>query len=374
MKNCVKRIFNNKYIMFSICYWAFIIPLLYRIISGDHIAIGTSDAIAQIYPIMLYIRRLLGSFVDSVASGNWFVFPMVEYTLGMGEDAIAALNYYGYGDPFNILTLLVSEENLPYLYSVLLYFKVYLGGVAFIAFANELDNNKGMFAYVIGALVYSFTGFTLQSNMFLMFAHAMIYAPMIMLGAERSMKGKRKGVLCAFICLFALSGFYFLYIGSISLAVYVIYRSVRRKDNIKKFILNIGKLILEYILGLGLAAVIFVPAVVGFFLSSRTSVVGKLPLIMPLEEIIIQFENIFMPQYDNAQALAVCTIGVISIICVFLAKSKTREKINITVLLLMTVIPWIDCMMSGFGVCYDRWELIVEFYIAYLTFEIWDEL
>lgn len=48
-----------KYILYTICFWGFIGPLIYKISKMGLATIGTSDAISQIYPIMMYTRGLL---------------------------------------------------------------------------------------------------------------------------------------------------------------------------------------------------------------------------------------------------------------------------------------------------------------------------
>ncbi len=371
----MKKAITNKYILYTVCFWAFIGPLLAYIFSLGLVTIGTSDAISQIYPVMLYTKRLLDEFINSIFTGTKFTFPMLNTTLGMGDDNIAALNWHGFGDPFYLLSVFSSEQNLPYFYSILFYFRVYLGGgIAFIAMVSELDNKRSSAAYVIGALVYSFNGFTLQSNMHVIFVHAMLYIPLMFLGAERVINNKKRGLLLITTMCFALSGFYFLYIGSVSLAVYVIYRLLQRREKLKKALLKICELIAEYLLGLGVSAIIFIPGIVGFLGSDRAGIKSGLEFMMPWTEIRNLLINMFLPSYDSDQELAVCTIGVIIIVCVLLAKNKKREKINIALLFITAIIPLVSCVMSGFGECYERWELVLDMYIAYLTVSLWDEL
>ncbi|MDE7418040.1 MAG: YfhO family protein [Lachnospiraceae bacterium] len=323
---------------------------------------------------MVYIRRLLINYFTALVHKESFVFPMIDFTIGMGDDTIAALNYYGLGDPFYFLTMLVSEENLPYFYSVFFYFRVYLGGIAFILFVFELDNTRSSFAYVIGALVYSFSGFTAQSNMHIIFVHAMFYIPLMLLGAERSMREKKNGMLCITTFCFALSGF-FLYIASIALVVYVIYQMFREKRSLPDAIKKICRLLMEYGLGLGLSAVIFIPAVLGFLSSNRAQIMSGYPLISSWNQIKNILLNMFQPSYDNlGQESAVCTIGMIVIICILLAKGRVQEKKNLALLFLITIIPFFDYFMSGFGRSYSRWQIVISMYMAFLTVLFWDEL
>ena len=368
-----------KYILFTICFWAMIGPLIYKISNIGLAAFGGWDAITQIYQVMLYTSRVLKEFFGALFGEGNFTFPMVEWSLGMGDDVISALNWHGLGDPFYLLTVFVQEKNLPYFFTFLFYFRVYLGGIAFIAFAYELDSARSSYAYAIGALIYSFTGFTVQCNMHLIFVHAMMYIPLLLLGAERTIQKKTKGVLCITTFLFALSGFFYLYIGSISLAVYVIYRMLRRlmeqgSSKWKQVIGTISEMLAEYVVGIGLAAVIFVPAVLGFLGSNRASVKINVPLTMSWTDIKAFWINLFLPQYNNYQVLSICTIGVMCILVMILERKRRVEKINLFLLTVCAFIPTFSVIMSGFGECYDRWEVVITLYMAYVVVEIWDEL
>ena len=374
-ESSMKKVIINKYVIYTICFWAFIGPLIYYISSIGLFAGGHSDAIWQHYPIMVYIRKFWMNIFNSLWNRESLIVPMIDFSIGMGEDVISALNYYGFGDPFYLLTIFVSEENLPYFYSVFFYFRVYLGGAAFIVFISELDKTKSISAYVIGALVYSFSGFAVQSNMHIIFTHAMMYIPLMMLGAEKSMHGKRKGMLCITTFCFALSGFFFLYIGSISLAVYVLYRLFREKRGWKDAVKRIWKLIIEHLLGMGMASVIFIPAVLGFLSSNRAQIKSGYPLIVSWDSIKSILLNMFQPSYDNlGQETAVCTIGMITIICILLARKKMQEKLNLILLFLLTIIPFFNVFMSGFGRSHSRWQVVISMYMAFLTVIYWDEL
>lgn len=369
----------NKYVLYAICFWLFIGPLIYKISKLGLATFGGWDAITQTYQVMLYTSRLVKEFISALLGDGSFTFPMIEWNLGMGDDVIVALNWYGFGDPFYLLTAFIEEEHLPYFFSWLFYFRVFLGGIAFIAYAHELNKEHSNLAYVVGGLLYSFTGFTIQCNMHMIFVHAMMYIPLLLLGAERAMQNKKKGILCLTVFLFALSGFYYLYIGSITLAVYVIYRYVRRcirleTWNFKEIFSKIGMMIAEYMVGIALSAVIFLPAVIGFLASNRASVKADVSLFMPWREIKSFWINFFLPQYDNFQVLSICTIGVMCILFILFSRKKKIEKVNVALLFLCSFIPMVSVVMSGFGECYDRWEVVITMYFAFLAIEVWDDL
>lgn len=255
----------------------------------------------------------------------------------------------------------------------LFYLRVYLGGIVFIFFVREHNRTRSACAYVIGALVYVFSGFTLQANIHIIFVHAIMYIPLLLLGGERTLKGKKRGVLTAGTFLFALSGFFYLYIGSMALGVYTVYRLVRIRGSWKDSLSKIFGMMAEYLLGLALAAFIFVPAVLGFLSSNRAYVQTQFDLIYSWKQIKDFLFNLFYPQ-TNWQVFSVATIGVITVIYILSAKGKWKEKGNIVILFLLAWIPAVSCVMSGFGEIYDRWEIVCILYIAFLVVEQWDSM
>ena len=363
-----------KYLLYTICFLGIVIPFFEIAYRNHYIILGGDDAVTQHYPAMLYISRVMKEFWTSLFLEGKLVFPMYEWTVGMGENTIATLNWYGFTDPLYWLAGFFLEEQLPWFYSVFFYMRVYLGGLCCIALLHELNDRKSDMAYVVGALVYSFTGFTLQCNIHIIFTHAMAYIPLMILGTERSIKGKRRGLLAVSTFLFALSGFFFLYIGSITIAVYTIYKMIVKRLEIKEAIGKIIRLLAEYFVGLGLAAVVFIPTIVGFLSSSRNDVRKVPDLLMSLEQIGNFLLNLFLPQVNNGQALSVSTIGVISILWMLLAKQRKTQKICIGLLFICVIVLPVTWVMTGFAGEYDRWQIVITLYVAYLVTEMWDSL
>ena len=76
-----------------------------------------------------------------------------------------------------------------------------------------------------------------------------------------------------------------------------------KRLEIKEAIGKIIRLLAEYFVGLGFAAVVFIPTIVGFLSSSRNDVRKVPDLLMSLEQIGNFLLNLFLPQVNNGQAL-----------------------------------------------------------------------
>lgn len=370
------------YFRFFIIYWSAIIPILLYMFLNNQIAIGGTDGVTQHYVAMVYVRRVWRKIIHTLIYEQRLIYPFYDLNLGMGGNTLSTLNWYGLTDPFYLFTAFIPENWLVYFYSILFYFRIFLGGIVFIAFCKEYDgdDNRKAVSYIVAALVYCFSGFTVQGNIHIIFTHAIIYTPLMFLGVERNLKHKKTGILAASVFLYALSGFYYLYISSLGIAVYTIYHLVLERAKVKTNIKKIFYLLKEYLVGLGLSAFVFIPTIYGFFLSTRTDGSNVEKVFLSIGEIKELFANVFMAQFStsryvtNTQVMSLCTVGVICVIFTFANRKDKKNRNCILALLICAMIPAISWIMSGFGKVYDRWEILIVFYFAYLVLISWEKL
>lgn len=101
--------------------------LLLLIFAKEHASFTKmADGVAQHYAVLMWIRNTLRQFLH----GN-FALPMVDFSVGQGFDVIGTLNYYGVGDPVNLLTVFFADNHLDQMYMFLILFRMYLSGLAF---------------------------------------------------------------------------------------------------------------------------------------------------------------------------------------------------------------------------------------------------
>ena len=101
--------------------------LLLLIFAKEHASFTKmADGVAQHYAVLMWIRNTLRQFLH----GN-FALPMVDFSVGQGFDVIGTLNYYGVGDPVNLLTVFFADNHLDQMYMFLILFRMYLSGLTF---------------------------------------------------------------------------------------------------------------------------------------------------------------------------------------------------------------------------------------------------
>ena len=99
-----------------------------------------------------------------------------------------------------------------------------------------------------------------------------MYLPLLIAGVEKIIKNKKIGTLAMVVAFAFASNYYFMYMSTIMAAIYFFVRQIGmyKSEGIKKFFVKIGKIILAYIWGIAMAAVILFPSVYAFLTIRET--------------------------------------------------------------------------------------------------------
>lgn len=334
--------------------------------------IWNGDGRTQHFPALIYIGRYLRQIVLGTINGE-FAVPMVDYNLALGSDVIATLNYYGFGDPLNLLAIFVPTRYMEYFYCFLVSFRIYLAGLAFVGLC--LYHKKKLSHALIGSLIYTFSGFAIVSAMrHPFFINPMIQLPLLLMGIDCVIK-KKKSIMFLFAVFYsALCGFYFLYMMTIMLGIYALvkffdYYHVRR---IKEFIQMAVRIIREYLLGIGLAAIIFLPAVIGFLLSSRFGHhVEQNYISYGWEYYRNNLLKIIAPP-GSWEALAVAAIALLAIVVLFVIREENTKNLKqfCIIAFVIYMLPLGGYIMNGFSYPSQRWTFGIALLVSYITVEM----
>ncbi len=335
------------------------------------------DGLAQHVVALKYIRNALITFFTT---GK---FTMMDYTIGQGFDAIGTLNYYGLGDPITLLTVFFPEKSLERMYEILIFVRMYLSGISVAYLCKTLKKTR-ISAVLPASLLYAFSTFVLLGGIrHPMFFCGIMYLPLLIAGVEKVIRDKRIGTLTVVVALSFASNYYFMYINTIMAAVYFFIRQVGtyRIEGIKKLCIRIGKIILSYIWGIALSAVIFFPAVYAFLNIARTGTdLANPPLFFPEEYYQKLFAG-FMTQAPSLNEWAVPGIGILGIfsLCVLIAHWKKEDRrllLGFAVIFIMLVFPYVGKIMNGFSYVTMRFSyamtLVLAIMLVYAIYALQD--
>lgn len=361
--------------------------ILFIIISGvmtllfwlsDRSFVWAKDGAAQHYPTLVYIHHFLVEFVENLLQGR-FVVPMMDFTIGEGMDVLTTLNYYGFGDPLTLTALFCPEKHLEILYGVLIFVRLYLTGIFFSFFCFSKKQEQWV-AVLVGALVYVFCGYGLYASVrHPFFVNGMMYLPLYLLGIERIIQKRKYGLFSVVVSLSLISNFYFGYMNTVMMALYVLFYLIPEKGLVwKKKISCLCKMIGSYLCGVALSAAIMVPMVMAYLTCSRGGEGGynESLFFYPVE-----FYGNFIRAYTKADTdigewtnLSFSVLCLVAVICLFLHRARKKEeklriwklRIGYILLTLMMLVPLAGKVMNGFGYVSNRWNYAYAMLNAYI--------
>ncbi|MBQ6886182.1 MAG: YfhO family protein [Lachnospiraceae bacterium] len=345
---------------------------------GNFSLIKGDDGFNQYYPAFVYCGKYIREAIKSILHGN-FILPQFDFSIGLGEGIIPALNYYGFGDPFMLISAICPVKYSAYAYSATILLKVYISGFAFLYYCNKRGcQKKNMLA---GVLVYVVSNYSLYFGlMFPTYLNVLISLPMLCAGIDDILeKSQRKQRKISFALIFAvsfqaLSGFYNLYMELIFAAFYAIIGMLCGIKRIKDLFINIGTLLLHVVHGILLSGVIFIPAVCGYIYSSRSGEfvwIGiKTLLHLTKQEYWDLISSILVPIGFSEIGLYIPAIAF-WVMCVTIKKVTTNKDMKIVFFWLVLayintrVVSWVA---GGFtnDVYYNRWIFSLIFVMAFM--------
>ena len=339
-----------------------------------------SDGYRQYYPALEYLGRYYRSIVSEVLHGS-FQIPLVDYTVGQGEDILTTFANYGLGDPLTLLSALVPSRYTEYLYDVLVALRLYLSGIAFLIYCGEMKLRQKDSVY--GALVYAFCGFAIWSFKDPFFLNALLYLPLILCGIERVVEKKRPLFLCVSVFLCVMSSYYFFYMIVIGALVYFAGRSYGRYGKFCKKTLTDGLSCLAAgVGGVLLAGVLIVPIACGYAGSSRTEAHTTLSSLFVYD--LSYYKNMvtkfFMVTENNdAAAVGYASVAVIVFVALYvLVRKKDRASVllrnGVIVCVLAIASPFVGFLMNGFVYVTNRFMFLPAFFLSVILVRMLPDL
>ncbi|MEL3970802.1 YfhO family protein [Rossellomorea oryzaecorticis] len=235
--------------------------IFYRVLESPFFYISSIGDIKEQY------IHFFNLFHDLVRSGEM---PFWSWSYGPGGSFWNEFGYYMLGDIFIWPLLLFPTEWFPHSFVPVSMLKLSLMALGMYVFLKELEIRRPI-SFLAG-IAYSFAILYFEyfySHYF--FVNAAVFFPFILFGYEKYLKTKNSLVLILFLFLAGISNFYFLFMITLGLAIYSVFRFFAQTiypRGAKGFFVFHLKLSGVYLLGLGLSMVIFLPSAFGLFQSN----------------------------------------------------------------------------------------------------------
>ena len=312
------------------------------------------DDFAQHYPFLIAIGRWWRAFFADPLHA-----PLFDFSLGFGEDFIGGLNYYGLGDPLTMLAALFAPERTYVCYRLLAALRIELAGLAFLAFCRE--HRVRWRGALPGAAAYAFTVYMVAwcALKHPMFANPCIHLPLMLLGAERRLKGQSPAALIFAAAWSALCGFYFLYMNSLMLLLYALARhfALNGRDALRRLPGAFGRTLAAYLLGVGMAGAFLLPAALSFLESCRNGMAAGESLLWYSPSTYWAFPISFIASNGWSNAMTVPAAAMLAVLALFAGGRENRGlKLAAAAVMLALLIPAVGVVFNGFSYPTDRWK------------------
>ena len=201
---------------------------------------------------------------DALLAGRLGWDPITD----LGVDLLGSYSFYNITSPFFLLTLAFPSAAVPYLMAPLLVLKT--ACAALTSYYYLIRFAKEEFFARMGALMYAFSGFMTYNIFFNHFHEAAVFFPLMLIAMEELLQNGRRGFFALATALCAAVNYWF-FIGEVVFVVILFF--VRTLCDREHCPLTRGRFLhiaFEGALGVGLAAAVFLPAVLTVMGNPRT--------------------------------------------------------------------------------------------------------
>lgn len=360
-KNCYKRI------VFYCIFFIIIFPLVFFTFIKDGISFVSIgwDGLTQHLLALRYYGRFLRGIVSDFAANHILSIPLFDMSLGEGNDILMSLHYYVIGDPFTILSFFFSEENAIYCYQLIVILKLFLTGLSFTILCNyKFKDVKYDKMVVLCSLLYAYNLFNLSIAMLghPFFLNPLIYLPLLILGVDLIFDKTSPFLYIIVLTITFLSNFYFAYMLSLIVLIYVIYRF---------FVIKEGKTIFRYFLKFAaftaisffMASLVIVPTL--YFALSDSRSAGLATPIHPFfsRKMLTETTNhiFFMYPWDADSLKVGIPIALVPFLVSYFVQAKSKKRLFSLIILFLFFTPIFWKLMCCMNYPSYRWSYVLVF-------------
>lgn len=292
----------------------------------------------------LMIMDMSGQYVEflcGLKSGDVFF----SWSKALGGNYVGVFTYY-VSSPLSLLTLFWPNSQMPIAVLVLTVLKIGLAGLTFSLLLRYRFQRYDV-STVLFSMIYGLMSYNIVYSMCIMWLDGVIWLPIIILGVEKILEGKRNWLLTFSLFVSFISTYYISYMTGLFTAIYFIYRCIEKKVGIKKFFGYVYKFALSVFIAASWGAFLLLPTLASLFQGKIGSSVMDYSGMFNFSLTESKFMFKFLPGgYDSitnsGTPYIYCSILALLLFIVFFALRKVslRSKIStglFTVLMLCSL-------------------------------------
>lgn len=289
---------------------------------------------------------------------NWYT--------DLGSNFIGSYSFYTLGSPFFWISMIFPADIFPYLIGPLLILKYSIACLTAYMYIQRFIKYKPY--ALIGAALYTFSGFQMVNLMFNHFHDVVALFPLLLIGLEELIEKKRFILYSLAVALLSTLSFFFFEGQVIYLVIYFCVRFL--SYDLKKYIKEVPKCLAGGLLGMAISGWILIPSILYTLQNPRVGngfFYGADALVYDKDRYLILLKAFFMPAEVPQEISAIikynfmsCEIylplagGVLAVLLVFSTKTWITRLLKVSAIFLL--IPILNSVFSGFNVVpYFRW-------------------
>ena len=365
---------NSKFIIWYTIIFIGIVALVFgRFALNGKTIIFKNDCFSAYYELLGLRKSIWNEFVTNIVEFHRFTIPFVNLNL-TGDDNLFGLIGI---EVFDILYFLFPQSAFEYIFAFIGFARLWCAGYTFALFARYKFKVSWKII-LVASFVYSFSGYGIIATFKQpFFVSMMYYFPLILLGVEKEIEEKKRGILVLFVALSAITSFYLHYYTMISVSIYCILRVLGSKDNnrMEKRRILLG-LAGNYLLGFSLSLfwnLHIIITILGGDKVASTNYGGDWWFYG--KDLFIHGAEYFfgIAELQNYTWIGISVISLPIIIYLFLRKDKKNLKMTFcTSLILMNIPLW--GKIAGVSTVNNRWMFVFSFIVAWCILELAEDL
>ena len=312
----IAAFFSVPFAIMFILFVVFFINGLYPFGNGT---IAWCDMTQQVIPMTADLKDIL--------TGKTSLFLNMQNAGGM---SMVGVIFFFVASPFNLLALFVPKEDLIYFVNIATMLKMMTAGVTAMLFFRKCLSKTDPFISACLSVSYAFCGYTVLYYQNSIWLDIMYLFPLLMIGIHRLVTKNKMALYVAMLSLMAVVNYYICYMIALFCILFIALLCIR--DRKKERLQTAFLFIMGSMLSMLMTAVVWLPSLLQFFASGRTTSVTK----------NLQNAN-FLSEFQTALPLllySVCAI-VICAGCVLDKKKHTRETKTMLIMLVLMLLPMI---------------------------------
>ncbi len=346
---------NVTWTAFLIAFCA-LIPIL--LMNGGNLFL-VGDHMTQQIPFMKECRRMF-------LSGE----PFWSHNTFLGANFLGTYSFYVYGSPFFWPLLLLPESLMGI--GVSLMFIAKHAVAALTAYLFLKNHVKTPHFAMIGAWMYAFSSFSMDSSYYYHFLDVIAFFPLILYFTDQVLDNRKKPLLSLVVLLNAVTNYYFMVASSVFFLIYLVFR-VKFSDGRYKW-RDAWRCIVFYAIGGFASMVVLLPSFLCLLETDKATgslgssgwmlLLGSIESISTLDGIVLPSEGIlgsgngFVLSWFNfsSSKAFLPMFGALFFFGALRKKQKTWDYTLLKFLLIVTLVPFLNGAFSMYTmIIYTRW-------------------